>query len=116
MLISQQDPLGVFASVVATGCVLVVGNEAVIRDNGWEFVDTKTHKLRLLDCAGSAQVAATLTFARNARPVDIFLKFFLPNLVSRLLGERMNENSGVLHENAGNGTSIKLALMLHAVS
>ena len=82
MRFSQQGALDALVSVAAAQRALVVEGEAALRDEGWEFVDTKTHKLVLLDGVNSVQPPATLTFPRNVSRLDIFLAFFSPDLVS----------------------------------
>ena len=110
MLFSRQDPLDVLASVAAKQHALVVDEETKLRMEGWEFVDTKTQKFVVLDDVNSVQPAATLTFPRNVSRLDIFLAFFLPDLVSRVFEKRLDENPDVLIENAGGGCYRKIAL------
>ena len=81
-----------------------------MQDEGWEFVNIKTHKLVLLDGVNNAQPATTLIFPRNMSRLDIFLAFFSPDLVARVLEKRIEENPDVLYENAGCGLSRKLVL------
>ena len=110
MSFSQQAPLDVLASVAAKRRALVVDDETKLRDEGWEFVDTTTHKLVLLDDVNTVQTGATLMFPRNVSRFDIFLAFFSPNLVSRVIEKRTEENPDVLVENAGGGRYRKLTL------